>query len=171
MQNKVVTALVRAFADLDMTGLRFNFRGVGASEGSFADGIGERDDARAVIGWARERWPALPLYLGGFSFGAGIALSVAAEVLPRGLVTVAPAVDKVPADFVAPDCPWLLVHGAVDDVVPVDSAASWIETLRVRPRLVVLEGAGHFFHGQLRALQEIVRSFFANDSHVPPPSA
>jgi uncharacterized protein len=163
MQNKVVTTLVRAFASLGVVGIRFNFRGVGASEGGFGDGIGERDDARAVVRWARERWPGLPLYLGGFSFGAGVALAVAADVRPKGLVTVSPAVDKLPGSFVPPDCPWLLVHGAADDVVPLDSTASWVETLAVRPRFVVLEGVGHFFHGQLRVLEETVKSFFEAD--------
>ena len=168
MQNKVVTTLVRAFVGLGMSALRFNFRGVGASEGSFGEGVGEQDDARAAVTWVRERWPSLPVYLGGFSFGARIALSVAAEVSPNGLVTVAPPVDELRRNFVEPDCPWLLVHGAADDVVPVDATASWVETLRVRPRFVVLEGVGHFFHGQLRVLEEIVRSFFAAALPVSP---
>jgi alpha/beta superfamily hydrolase len=171
MQNKVVTTLARAFVDLGMHSLRFNFRGVGASEGSFGEGIGERDDARAAESWVRERWPGLPLYLGGFSFGAGIALSVSAAMGPQGLVTVAPRVDELPTNFAAPACPWLLVHGAADDVVPVDSTASWLETLRVRPRFVVLEGVGHFFHGQLRVLEETVKSFFAADFAIAPASA
>jgi alpha/beta superfamily hydrolase len=171
MQNKVVTTLARVFVDLGMNTLRFNFRGVGASEGSFGDGIGERDDARAAVGWVRERWPGLPLYLGGFSFGAAIVLGIAAELGPKGLVTVAPPVDKLPGDFVAPECAWLLVHGAADEVVPVDSTVSWLRTLRVRPNFVVLEGVGHFFHGQLRVLEETVRSFFAPDLPVSSPSA
>ena len=166
MQNKVVTTLVRAFVDLGAHCLRFNFRGVGASEGGFGDGIGERDDARTAVTWARERWPGLPLYLGGFSFGAAIALSIAAEVRPKGLVTVAPPVDKLPPDFVPPECPWLLVHGAADDVVRVDATAAWVETLTVRPRSVVLEGVGHFFHGRLLHLAETVRSFFETDFPV-----
>jgi alpha/beta superfamily hydrolase len=171
MQNKVVTTIARAFVELGAACMRFNFRGVGASAGSFADGIGERDDARAAVSWMRERWHELPLYVGGFSFGAGIALSIAADVLPKGLVTVAPAVEKLPRNFVAPNCPWLLVHGAADEVVPLDSTTSWVETLPRRPRLVVLEGVGHFFHGQLRAIDEVVKSFFAADFAAPSPGA
>src|SRR5215831_20082293 len=74
MQNKVVTTVARAFVKLGAHALRFNFRGVGASEGRYADGVGERADALAAIAWSRDRWPGLNLYLGGFSFGAAIAL-------------------------------------------------------------------------------------------------
>src|SRR4051812_21653606 len=111
MQNKVVTTVARAFAQLGAHVLRFNFRGVGASEGRHAEGIGERADALAAIEWGRHRWPGLDLFLGGFSFGATIALEVAAEARARGLVTVAPPLHKLPAGFEPPDCPWLLIHG------------------------------------------------------------
>jgi alpha/beta superfamily hydrolase len=163
MQNKVVTTVARAFVELGAHAVRFNFRGVGASQGAFADGAGERADALAVVDWARRRWPALPLYLGGFSFGGNVALSAAVAADPKGLVAVAPPVDKLPREFAPPACPWLLVHGAADDVVPVHATAAWIETLSSRPRFVVLEGVGHFFHGHLRVLQDTVKSFFEPD--------
>ena len=70
MNNKVVHTLARAFVSLGCVAIRFNFRGVGDSEGSFADGIGEVADTVAVAEWARLQWPNLPFYLGGFSFGA-----------------------------------------------------------------------------------------------------
>ena len=111
MQNKVVTTLARAFAHLGAYAVRFNFRGVGESEGGYTGGVGERADALAVAAWSRARWPALELYLGGFSFGAGVALAAAVEARPRGLVTVAPPIEKLPPAFVPPRCPWLLVHG------------------------------------------------------------
>jgi hypothetical protein len=163
MQNKVVTTLARVFAHLGAHAVRFNFRGVGASQGRYADGIGERADALAVIAWSRARWPNLRLYLGGFSFGAGVALTSAAEARPHGLVTVAPPVEKLPGAFEAPSCPWLLVHGSADDVVPVAPTRAWIATLAAPPRYVELDGVGHFFHGQLRALEDAVSSFFGAD--------
>ena len=129
MSNKVVTTLARAFARLGADAVRFNFRGVGTSPGRYADGVGERDDALAVVAWCRARWPGRRLYLGGFSFGAAVAAAIAARVAPAGLVTVAPPVDKLPADFVAPTCPWLLVHGEADDVVPRGSRVEWCATL------------------------------------------
>jgi alpha/beta superfamily hydrolase len=163
MQNKVVTTVARAFAQLGAHVLRFNFRGVGASEGHHAEGIGERADALAAIAWGRDRWPGLDLFLGGFSFGAAIALQVAAEAGARGLVTVAPPLQKLPAAFEPPDCPWLLIHGTADDVVPFQSTEARLATLEVRPRVVAMQGAGHFFHGRLLELSDAITAFFGPD--------
>jgi alpha/beta superfamily hydrolase len=161
MQNKAVTTLARTFVHLGARVLRFNFRGVGASQGSYAEGIGERDDALAAVAWSRERWPGLDLYLGGFSFGGRVALTSAADAQPRGLVTVAPPVTNLPDGLVLPACPWLLVHGTADDVVPVAPTKAWAAALATPPALVLLDGVGHFFHGQLRVLEDTVAGFFA----------
>jgi alpha/beta superfamily hydrolase len=163
MQNKVVTTLSRAFVRLGAVAVRFNFRGVGRSAGVHANGVGERDDALAAVRWARNRWPGLPLYLGGFSFGAAVALGVAATVEPAGLVTVAPPIDRLPVPFAAPRCRWLLVHGAADDVVPAAPVIEWARLLPAPPELVVIEGVGHFFHGRLPALEDAVKDCFAAD--------
>jgi alpha/beta superfamily hydrolase len=160
MDNKVVQTLARSFVQLSWRGLRFNFRGVGASEGRYAEGVGERADALAAIAWARNHWPGLELFLGGFSFGAAIALNVAAESRPIGLVTIAPPLDRLRADFVPPDCPWLLIHGDADDVVPFAATEARLATLGVQPQLVAMKGAGHFFHGRLLEVDEAITSFF-----------
>lgn len=163
MSNKVVTTLARAFARLGADAVRFNFRGVGTSQGRYADGVGEREDALAVVAWCRARWPGRRLYLGGFSFGAAVAAAIAARIAPAGLITVAPPVDKLPADFVAPTCPWLLVHGEADDVVPAGPVMEWCATLQAPPRVVLLPGVGHFFHGRLPALAQAVTAAFGAD--------
>lgn len=163
MQNKVVTTLARTFARMGAAAVRFNFRGVGGSAGRYADGAGERDDARAVVEFCRRRWPELPVYLGGFSFGGAVAIAVASEVAPRGLVTVAPAIQRLPSGFRPPVCPWLLVHGDADDVVPAGPVAEWAAALAAPPHLVLLPGVGHFFHGRLGALSEAVTEFFRAD--------
>jgi uncharacterized protein len=163
MQNKVVTTVARAFTQLGAHVVRFNFRGVGASEGGYADGIGERADALAAIAWGRNRWPSLDLFLGGFSFGATIALEIAAESRARGLVTVAPPLNKLPAGFEPPDCRWLLIHGTADDVVPFAASEARLATLRVRPRVVAMQDAGHFFHGRLLEVSEAIDAFFGPD--------
>jgi uncharacterized protein len=160
MSNKVVTTLARAFARLGADAVRFNFRGVGGSDGRYADGLGERDDALAVTAWCKERWPGRPLYLGGFSFGAAVAAAIAARAAPAGLVTVAPPIERLGADFVAPQCPWLLIHGEADDVVPVKPVLDWCASLPAPPKVVVLPGAGHFFQGRLTDLTKAVTEAF-----------
>jgi alpha/beta superfamily hydrolase len=163
MRNKVVTTLSRAFTRLGADVVRFNFRGVGESGGSYGEGAGEREDALAVVAWCVARWPGRSIYLGGFSFGGAVAASIAAQAAPAGLVTVAPAVDRLRGDFVAPSCPWLLVHGDADDVVPPKPVLEWVARLAQPPRVVVLPGVGHFFHGRLPALLDSVTDFFAAD--------
>src|SRR5262249_33143391 len=111
MQNKVAYMLARAFNDLGAVSLRFNFRGVGASEGTFDRGIGETDDALAAIAWLMTQSPALPLWLGGFSFGSFVALRAQSRRQVSRLVTVAPAVERFATDDLElPACPWLLVQ-------------------------------------------------------------
>jgi alpha/beta superfamily hydrolase len=163
MHNKVVTTLARAFVRLGAVAVRFNFRGVGSSAGSYADGIGERDDVLAVIAFCRARWPSRRLYLGGFSFGAAVALAVAARAAPHGLITVAPPVERLPEDFVAPTCPWVLLHGTADDVVPAKPVLAWCAALAAPPRVVLVEGGGHFFHGRLPAVTAAVTTAFGAD--------
>jgi uncharacterized protein len=163
MQNKVTTTLARTFANLGAVSVRFNFRGVGASEGQHADGVGECDDVLAVVDWSRARWPGLRVYLGGFSFGGATALAVADRAGAAGLVTVAPPVNRLPAGFVAPQCPWLLIHGSDDDVVPAEPVLAWARSLPAPPRMLVLPSVGHFFHGKLNSLSDAVVEFFGAD--------
>jgi uncharacterized protein len=160
MTNKVVTTVARAFSRLGADAVRFNFRGVGRSAGTHAGGSGERDDVLAVVTWCRQRWPGRPLYLGGFSFGAAVAAAVAARVAPAGLVTVAPPVDRIGDDFAAPLCPWLLIQGDADDVVPPGPVLEWCARLAVPPKIVLVPGVGHFFHGHLAALTRAVTEQF-----------
>jgi uncharacterized protein len=163
MTNKVVTTLARAFNRLGADSVRFNFRGVGKSAGSFADGIGEQEDALAVVAWCRARWSGRPVYLGGFSFGAAVAAAIAARAAPAGLVTVAPPVERLRDDFSAPACPWLLIHGEADEVVPAGPVLAWAAALPRPPRIVKLPGVGHFFHGRLPAVTKAVADAFGAD--------
>jgi alpha/beta superfamily hydrolase len=163
MHNKVVSTLARTFARSGAVALRFNFRGVGGSAGEYTGGVGERDDALAAARWCAARWPGLPVYLGGFSFGAAVALTAAAAAGARGLVTVALPIERLPADVALPQCRWLLVHGAADDVVPAGPVVAWARALSAPPEIVVLDGVGHFFHGQLRVLGDTVAEFLSAD--------
>jgi hypothetical protein len=154
MDNKVVQTLARAFVQLGYRAVRFNFRGIGASGGAWDAGQGEVDDALAVI--QAFRAPALPLALGGFSFGGYVAAAAAAR-LPEGaraerLALVAPAVVNFPVPPVSQDT--VLLHGEADDVVPLAALLDW-----ARPHsqpVTVIPGAGHFFHGQLPLLKNLI---------------
>jgi alpha/beta superfamily hydrolase len=162
LNNKVVHQLARAFRELHAVSVRFNFRGVGASEGDFDEGRGELQDLYSVVAWARERWPGLPLWLGGFSFGGFIALQAAASLQPVALVTVAPAVTwfgESRCDCAVQD--WLVIQGSEDEVVPAGAVRAFIENLDPPPSLALLEGAGHFFHGRLNDLRQVVLDHFS----------
>jgi alpha/beta superfamily hydrolase len=155
MTNKVVHTLARAFLDLGMPVLRFNFRGVGKSAGQFADGVGETADALAAIDWMRERYAGRGLWLGGFSFGGAVAIRAAVQASPRALVTVAPAVERIEGtSSLLPMCPWLILQGDQDDLVSATGTRAWVNSLAHPPELVELAGAEHFFHGRLTELRE-----------------
>lgn len=157
MQNKVVHTLARAMNDLGILAVRFNFRGVGASDGDYSDGLGELDDLEYVAAWARQRWPKSELWLAGFSFGAVVSARAAAQLAPARLVSIAPAVSILGRELAAvPAMPWLIVQGDADDVVACSDVIEWVETLEPRPELIVLPGVGHFFHGHLVPLRELL---------------
>ncbi|MCI1190792.1 alpha/beta fold hydrolase [Calidifontimicrobium sp. SYSU G02091] len=157
MDNKVVQTLARALRQVGWRTVRFNFRGVGHSQGQWDAGRGEVDDALAVVAAVRD--PALPLVLGGFSFGGYVAAQAARRVDPPAarLVLVAPATGNFDVGAVPDDT--LVVHGDADDVVPLAATLAW-----ARPQalpVVVVPGVGHFFHGQLPLLKSIVVRAFA----------
>ena len=156
MDNKVVQTLARAFIQLGWRAVRFNFRGIGQSQGGWDEGRGEVDDALAVLQALRA--PGEALVLSGFSFGGYVASRAAQQLAEpaQRLVLVGPATSRfdtaaVPADTV-------VIHGEVDDVVPLASVLDW-----ARPQnlpVTVVPGVGHFFHGQLPLLKSlVVRAF------------
>ena len=163
MQNKVVTTLARAFAHLGARQVRFNFRGVGASAGTYAEGDRRaRGCARGRARGAARVGPGCTLYLGGFSFGAAVALAqCGARPQPAGLVTVAPPVERLP-----PISCRRAALGCSCTAQPTTWCRSrptrgWVAGLAAPPQLVLLDGVGHFFHGQLAALTSAVTGFFA----------
>jgi alpha/beta superfamily hydrolase len=160
MMNKVVHTLARSFVGLNAAALRFNFRGVGASQGTHDDGVGEVDDALAAAAWLRHRYPDRALYLGGFSFGAATAIAAAAKLAPAGIVTVALPYERLAADAVLPTVPWLLIHGSEDEIVALTGLQAWLAAQAIRPELVCIEGADHFYHGRLGDLAKSVEAFF-----------
>jgi hypothetical protein len=157
MTNKVVHMLAKSCNEAGVTTLRFNYRGVGASAGSYDEGNGETQDALAVLDWAAHRWPAAQLWLGGFSFGGSVAIRAAARRDVRRLITVAPAIQRVAVDSnQLPSCPWLLVQGDQDELVDPVAVQQWVATLATPPELELMPGVDHFFHGRLNQLREVV---------------
>jgi uncharacterized protein len=160
MDNKVTHVLARAMMECGAPAFRFNFRGTGASGGKFDNGRGEVDDLAAVVAEGHRRFPAAALWLAGFSFGAFVALRAAQKLLPVKLVAVAPPVARFDLGSVAhPDCDWMLAQGDADDVVNPEAVLAWAAEQPRKPRLHVLAGAGHFFHGKLHELKPLVIDF------------
>lgn len=160
MQNKVAHTLARSFLGSGFAVLRFNFRGVGRSEGAFDDGVGEVEDVLAAIAHMRAQFVALHMWLAGFSFGAGMAIRAATKTNVAGLVTIAPAASRFAGELpVQPTCPWLIVHGEDDELVPIDETIDWLNLLEPGPELQMFPATTHFFHGRLVELRETVRAF------------
>jgi alpha/beta superfamily hydrolase len=166
MENKVVTTLAKTFVELGFAALRFNFRGVGNSEGEFDSGNGEVEDVLSVVQHALEAFGHLPLILSGFSFGGYVQARAAQRLHPQPhrLVLVAPAVGRsVPAFENSTGMPHvphntLLIHGEHDEVVSLADVMDW-----ARPQhlpVVVLPEAGHFFHGRLHQIKQLVLEDF-----------
>lgn len=158
LTNKVVQTLARAFVQAGWTAVRFNFRGVGRSEGEYDEGRGELDDLLAVIG---AQAPGGPLCLAGFSFGAFVTSHAAAQLQGRrdirSLVLVGTAASRFAVAPVPPELHLrsLVIHGEQDDTVPLAAVMDW-----ARPQslpVLVVPGGGHFFHGQLPLLRELVQ--------------
>lgn len=154
MENKVVATLARTFAELGYVGFRCNFRGVGGSDGVYDDGRGETEDMLALAAYAKSRAGDLPVILSGFSFGGFVQSRVAQHLKPQRMILVAPAVGRFEVEKVREDT--LVIHGEEDDVVAFSDLLDW-----ARPQhlpVMVVPGAGHFFHGQLHLLHDIIVS-------------
>ncbi len=160
MHNKVAHTLARSFVRSGFITLRFNFRGTEDSDGQYDEGVGELDDAIAAISWLRERNPDSPIWLGGFSFGAAIAVRAAVATDVSGLITVAPAIYRFAGKLDGqPRCPWLVIQGDQDELVDVEETIAWVNSLDPGPELIVLSGAEHFFHGRLNDVRHAAMEF------------
>ena len=157
MNNKVVTTIAKAFDQLGLATVRFNFRGVGKSTGEYGETIGEREDLTAVLQWVKTVLPQPQIWLAGFSFGSYIAAAVANKIPVAQLVTVAPAVHHNDfAGLTNVGCPWLIIQGEQDEIVPFDQVKRFVENPPVPVKFIAVPGAGHFFHGRLIELRDIL---------------
>ena len=155
MDNKVVTTLMRTYRDLGIHVLRFNFRGVGKSEGVFDNAVGELDDLLSVISWAKSQLTNFPILMAGFSFGSSVAARASYTVEDlRHLTLVAPPVERYEYDrdgiFQVPLC---VIQGDQDELVVAQGVYDWITQLNSPAELIRYPEAGHFFHGFLLSLK------------------
>ena len=161
MHNKVVFKVAQALQMLGMPALRFNFRGVGHSTGVYDEGRGEMDDVRFALEFLSRRYPGLPVILSGFSFGAYVALRVAAiDDRVRAMIGLAVPARMFEGDYLQ-DChkPKLIIQGTKDELAPYVLTTQWFEHVPAPKSLVAVQGADHFFQGHLDEIQAIILSF------------
>lgn len=159
MDNKVVTMAARALREVGVTTVRFNFRGVGHSQGGFDQGAGETQDLRAVAAWVRAQRPQQALWLVGFSFGAAVSIAASNQLQAAVLISIAPPAERwsLPAAD-TPQMPWLVIQGEADEIVDPASVYAWLEQLAPpHLNLVKVAETSHFFHGKLIELRQAVR--------------
>jgi len=168
MMNKVVSTLQRTARDAGLITLRFNYRGTGASEGVHDMGTGEVDDALAAALWLRARLPELPITLLGFSFGGYVAASLGGRLEARGeklsrLFMVAPAVMRLRAEDDLPQaCAVTVIQPETDEVIDPQLVYDWSNALSRPHELLKVAECGHFFHGKLPELKELVAPRLSN---------
>lgn len=164
MHTKAVYQAAKALARSGVVVLRFNFRGVGRSAGVFDGGPGEMEDFRAALDFMAERYPDLPLWAAGFSFGSWIALTVGARD-PRVqlLLGIAPPVDRYDFTVVKEtDKPKFIIHGELDELVSIKDVRRFYAELREPKELAVIDGADHLFDGKTSEVGEAVEDLLAD---------
>lgn len=157
MENKVTQTLARTFVALGYATVRMNFRGVGKSEGTHDAGIGETEDMALLLHFMRQKYPDLPLVLGGFSFGTFVQSCLQQRLKAEGkavqrMVLVGAAAGK----WAMPDIPGnsILIHGELDDTIPLQAVFDWLRPQDIP--VIVIPGADHFFHRRLHHVKTIV---------------
>ena len=168
MLNKVVSTLQRTARDAGFITLRFNYRGVGASAGSHDMGTGEVDDAHAAAQWLRAKHPGLPITLLGFSFGGFVAASLGGRLEAEGerlahLFMVAPAVMRLGSQDPLPQRGTLtLIQPETDEVIDPQLVYDWSAALDRPHELLKVAECGHFFHGKLTDLKDLLLPRLSN---------
>ncbi len=159
MTNKVVHTIARSFVEVGVPVVRFNFRGVGKSAGCYDEGRAESDDLVVVINWLLSQYPAAPLWLAGFSFGSYVAAKTHLKVNVERLLLIAPPVTMYDfSEMPRIDLPVMVIQGSEDEVIDAESVRRWVSDRAPGAELHWMEGAGHFFHGRLVAVRELIKS-------------
>lgn len=171
LQTRAVYEAARALTRIGVAALRLNFRGAGASAGAFEDGRGEQDDYLAALDYAAERFPGLPIWAMGMSFGAWVATNAGAiDDRVSLLLAIAPAVDHYAYEaFKTSGKPTFIIHGEADALAPVRHVRRLYGEMAEPKELVVIEGADHVFDGQAsivgEAIEDLLADFDARGQH------
>ncbi len=161
MTNKVVHTLAKVMTKLGMIAVRFNFRGVGKSEGEHDHTRGETRDLVAICEVIKQQFPAAQIWLSGFSFGSYVSAKAAAEVGAAQLISVSPPVGHYDFNDIAdPDCPWLVLMGEDDEVVSPEAVFNWLAESPERYTVIRFPETGHFYHGKLVKMMDLLKSHF-----------
>ena len=161
MTNKVVHTLTKTFSKMGIPALRYNFRGIGKSEGTYDNGQGESEDLLILSDLIQKSWPEQQLWLAGFSFGSWISAGCAMEAGAKQLLSIAPPVQYFDvADFQMPECPWLVLMGEQDEVVDPEQVFDWINSKSSAPQQIKFPETGHFFHGQLVNMTKLLQQHY-----------
>ena len=173
MHNKVVYRAMKALNEFGFPALRFNFRGAGLSEGQHDQGRGEVDDVRTALDWLDHEFH-LPIMFCGFSFGAGTGLRAAwNDKRVAGLISLGTPVNVEGRGYTYEflrDCtkPKLFVSGSDDQFSTRAALTQMVESLKEPKKLVFIEGADHFFEGQLPLMQTLVGDWIKDQFHLQP---
>jgi len=157
MTNKVVHILAKSFAEMNAITVRFNFRGVGKSQGKYDEGIGEAEDLQHLVEQLKQWRPQAPIWLAGFSFGAYVTTRAQAVVNAEKIVLVAPPVSMYPfAELKEIDVPWVVIQGGEDEVIDASAVKDWVDKRDCLPQLIWMSDTGHFFHGKLNEVKDLL---------------
>lgn len=160
MDNKVVYTIHKAFHNFGCSTIRFNFRGVGKTDGLHDDGVGETTDVLTIIQWVKTNKPNCEIILAGFSFGAFISLKASKSVDCRLLISIAPVIHHQEYTAQMPiTCPWLVIIAEQDHIIAANLLEDWLDKLVNKPDVLKFAEAGHFFHGNLPELKENVSNY------------
>ncbi|HET8912875.1 MAG TPA: hypothetical protein VFN23_15490 [Ktedonobacteraceae bacterium] len=161
MHNKVVFKVAQTLQSLNIPALRFNFRGVGHSTGSYDEGRGEQDDVHYALDFLSHRYPGIPVIMAGFSFGSYVGMRVGAiDDRVQALIGLG-----VPARWFNEDTlenchkPKLLIHGTQDELAPYPATVEWFNLIPAPKLLITVDGADHFFQGRLEEVQAILINY------------
>jgi uncharacterized protein len=162
MTNKVAHTLSKSLTSSGIINLRFNFRGVGRSQCTHDNGVGESEDLQFLAKLMTSSFNRTQLLLAGFSFGAWISIGVAKSVNCQHLISIAPPVKRFDfSQFEHPSCPWLIVMGEQDEVVEPEAVFEWVDELKPKPELWRYPDTTHFFHGKLVLLRDQLEAYLA----------